>query len=125
VRGFTPAARSLKPIPEFIPRSPAAIPDRADVGDTYDERPPVWDDLERIVGYRVTDENQAQAFRDAHRSPLDRLYDEHVAAKRQREPKVIVRYGIDRCSGCVDAPQALRVICHQPKGDDPWETDCH
>ena len=54
-------------------------------------RPPVWDKLERIVGYRVTDENQGQAFLDANRRPLDRIYDEWQAAKRQLQPGVIVR----------------------------------
>ena len=56
--------------------------DRAGGGDTYDERPPVWDEIERIVGYRVTDENQEQAFLDASNSPLDRLYDHHMKAPR-------------------------------------------
>ena len=62
-------------------------------------RPPVWDKLERIVGYRVTDENQEQAFLDANRRPLDRIYDESKAAKRQLEPGVIVRYGIGQVLG--------------------------
>ncbi len=53
----------------------------------------MWDKLERIVGYRVTDANQEQAFRDANRRPLVKLYDECKAAKRT-VPQVLVRYGI-------------------------------
>ena len=54
--------------------------------------------LERIVGYRVTDANQdanqEQAFLEANRRPLDKLYDEYKAAQRQLEPGVIVRRNI-------------------------------
>lgn len=59
----------------------------------------MWDEIERVVGYRVPDENQEQAFLEANRSPLDKLYDEHMAAKRQRQPEVIVRYGIGQVLG--------------------------
>ena len=36
---------------------------------------------------------------EAGRSPLDKVYAEHMAAKRQREPKVIVRHGIGQVLG--------------------------
>lgn len=81
--------------------SPAAVltSNRAVAGDEDDDyRPPVWDELERIVGYRVTDENQEQACLDANRRPLDRIYDEWQAAKRT-EPQVLVRRNIGKVLG--------------------------
>jgi hypothetical protein len=61
----------------------------------------VWDELERIVGYLVTDENQERAFLDANGStsrPLDKIYAEHMAAKRA-QPQVLVRHGIGQVLG--------------------------
>jgi hypothetical protein len=73
---------------------------RAVAGDDFDDyRPPVWDELERIVDYKVTDENQAQAILDGNRSPLEKHYAEFVAAKRNTEPQVIVRHGICQVLG--------------------------
>lgn len=92
---------SFRPVEKRAASSPAAggSSDRSVVGDPYDERPPVWDKIERIVGYRVTDENQEQAFLDAHRSPLERLYDQHIRAKRFTEPQVLIRPGIGQVLG--------------------------
>ena len=59
----------------------------------------MWEKLERIVGYRVTDANQEQAFLESNRRPLDKLYDEYKAAKRQLEPGVIVRRNIGHVLG--------------------------
>lgn len=59
----------------------------------------MWDKLERIVGYRVTDANQEQAFLEANRRPLDKLYDEWKAATRTTEPQTIFRPGIGQVLG--------------------------
>jgi hypothetical protein len=40
--------------PSTTPAAALTTSDLVAAGDTYDERPPVWDELERIVGYRVT-----------------------------------------------------------------------
>lgn len=105
-RGAVPGAEitrrfAFEPMP--LAKSPAAVrttsDDRTAAGDEVDDyRPPVWDELERIVGYRITDENQHQAFVEASRSPLDRIYAEHMAASKL-EPGVIVRPGIGRVLG--------------------------
>jgi hypothetical protein len=63
----------------------------------------VWDELERLLGYRVNDANQEQAFVEASRRPTDRYYHEFVAAKRQLEPGVIVRRNIGQVLGVGDA----------------------
>ena len=77
-----------KPVGRVHAPAPAAS------GSFDDYRPPIFDELEKKLGYRVTHENFERANTEASRSPLDRLYAEHVAAKRQREPEVIIRYGI-------------------------------
>ena len=76
-------------------------PNRGAASDSYEEnyRPPFWDKLGRIVGYRVTDANFERAMTEASRSSLDRLYAEHMAAKHQREPQVIVRHNIGTVLG--------------------------
>ena len=91
----------LEPVekPSTTPAAALTTSDLVAAGDNYDERPPVWDEPERIVGYRITDANQHQAFVEASRSPLDRLYDEHAAAKRQLEPAVIIRRNIGQVLG--------------------------
>ena len=77
-----PLARVLW-IDKESPAAAASTSNRAAAGEpVYEYRPPVWDKLERIVGYRVTDGNQEQAFLDANRSPLDRLYDQHMKAPK-------------------------------------------
>ena len=84
---------------ELTNRSPAAAPtaDRAVAGETSDEvRPAFFDELERKLGRSVSYENLEEALIEAGRSPLDRHYQEHLAAKRTREPQVITRYGIGR-----------------------------
>lgn len=92
-----PCAEVLSYRPAQAPSSPAAGADRTVAGDTYDERPPVWDELERIVGYRVTDANQEQAFTEANRSPLARAHAALVA--KRNEPQVLVRPGIGQVLG--------------------------
>ena len=93
----------LKPWAPERSSSPAGVVETSNraalVDDEDDEyRPTVWAELERIVGYRVTDENQMQAFHEANRSPVEQLYAEVVAA-RQVEPRVIVRPGIGHVLG--------------------------
>ena len=90
-----------RPRAPVVASSPAAVTtssNRAAAGED-DYRPPVWDELERIVGYPITDANQEQAFLDANRSPLDKLLDEYKAAKRTTEPQVIFRPGIGQVLG--------------------------
>jgi hypothetical protein len=55
----------------------------------------------------VTDANQEQAFLDANRRPLDRLYDEHVAAQRATSgPQVLIRPGIGQVLALGGVPVA-------------------
>jgi hypothetical protein len=92
---------ALEPAPVRPTSSPAAVSasNRAAVGEDFDEyRPPVWDELERIVGYRITDENFVRAMAEAHRRQIEKLHDE-VMASRQVEPEVIVRHGIGQVLG--------------------------
>jgi hypothetical protein len=81
-------------------KSPAAVPtsDRAAAGEIDDYRPAYWDELERIVGYRITDANFEHALVQAQRSELDQIYDEAVAARRT-EPQVLYRPGIGQVLG--------------------------
>ncbi len=83
--------------PLSLTSSPAAVraSTRAVAGDAFDHyRPPYFDTLERKVGYPVTWDNFEAANVAASRTPLQQHWDEHVAAKREREPEVIRRYGI-------------------------------
>ncbi len=79
--------------------SPAAVPDRAAVGEIDDYRPPVWDELERIVGYRITDENFERAITQANRSAIEKEYDEFMTARQRLNPQVLIRPGIGQVLG--------------------------
>jgi hypothetical protein len=80
-------------------RSPA-VPDRAVVGDTYEDdyRPAMFEELERKLGRRVDWDNYEAALA-TYRRPLDALYEEHMAAKRRPQPGVIIRPGIGQVLG--------------------------
>jgi hypothetical protein len=86
-----------------IAETPAAVratSDRAAAGDDFDHcRPPIFDELEKTVGYRVTHENFEAANTEASRTPLDRLYDEVYGRQRVGAPAVIVRHGIGKVLG--------------------------
>jgi hypothetical protein len=90
---------ALEPVPVKPTSSPAAVLtfNRAAVGDDFDSyRPPIYDELERKLGYRVDHHNFQQANTEASRTPLQKHHDEFVAAKRATEPQVITRYGIGK-----------------------------
>jgi hypothetical protein len=61
-----------------------------------DDRPELWRELERLLGYAITDENFSRALAEAQRRPIDRLYDELMATKARTEPGVLVRRGVGR-----------------------------
>jgi hypothetical protein len=63
-------AKSLPPLTEVS----ATV-----VRDEY--RPRWWDELESIVGYPITDENFERALAKAQRRPIDKLYDDMMAAR--------------------------------------------
>ena len=42
---------------------------------------------------------RSKSRRSRRTVPLDRLYDEHIRAKRSTEPQVIVRHGIGQVLG--------------------------
>jgi hypothetical protein len=99
-----PLARvlSLRPTEEPKPtRSPAAVPTSNRAADEIDDdyRPSYFDELERLVGYKVTWDNVQAALVEANRTPIEKYYDEYVAAKRQLEPGLIVRPGIGQVLG--------------------------
>jgi hypothetical protein len=63
--------------------SPAAVSatsDRAIAGEPYDYRLSVYDELERIVGYRMSDVNFERAMIEASRRPIEKVYEEVMAA---------------------------------------------
>ena len=94
-------ARNLPPLP----------PPLSDVGALELERPALWDEIESVIGYRVTDENfevalaQAQALKS--KSTIDRLYYEtfgtsaavSYTAARASRPGVLIRPNIGRVLG--------------------------
>jgi hypothetical protein len=103
-----PLAEVLSYSPSEEPSSRAAVPDRSVARETDEYRPPFWDELERVVGYRVTDDNFERALAEAQRAqrgPMDVLYDEVMARKRARyaseraKEGVVVRYGVGRVLG--------------------------
>jgi hypothetical protein len=66
------------------------------IEDAY--RPPFWDELEVLVGYRITDENFERAILEANRPQIEKHYDEFLAA-RPTEPQVLVRSGMGQVLG--------------------------
>ena len=102
-RPAEPRAEVVSYRPAEVRSSPAAVPttsDRAVAGEVIDDdyRPAIFDDLGRKLGYRVTYDNVEAALTEAHRSPLDTIYDEMMAARRL-EPQVITRHGIGQVLG--------------------------
>jgi len=108
---LSPGVKPAEPLAEvllFRPaealRSPATgsgpSSDRASSSaeSSYKYRPRVWDELEQRVGYRITDENFEAAIVQANRSPIDKAYDELVAAK-QLSPQRIYRPNIGQVLG--------------------------
>lgn len=77
--------------PKRVPPAAPSLP--ADV-----EYPQWWRDLEGKVGYRITDENLERAIIEANRTPLEKIYGEHMAANRRREP-VLIRRNIGQVLG--------------------------
>lgn len=85
-------------------RPPAAgkTPSRSDAAGDDLERPKLWDELERLVGYRVSDYNFETALKQAalaRTRPLDQEYDRLLAAKQLTTAGTIVRHGIGQVLG--------------------------
>jgi hypothetical protein len=70
------------------------------VEDAWDERPEIWDQLEREVGLPVYD---GPSFERAmilwSRTPAEKLLDEVMAAKSARDPRVLYRPNIGQVLG--------------------------
>ena len=106
-----PFTERAKPEPKATPppKSSATVPTastRAAAGEPFDEyRPSLWDKLERIVGYRVTDANYEQALAQARTLAAREDYDEvHGRQAPGSSPQVLVRsVALARCSECGDA----------------------
>jgi hypothetical protein len=81
-------AKNLPPLP----------PPLSDISPIELERPALWDELERIVGYRITDENFERALATARRGPIDRLHEE-VFGARADAPSVLIRPNIGQVLG--------------------------
>ena len=76
-------------------KASAVAADRA-AADEY--CPEWWGELERKVGYRITDENFERAITEANRSPIQVAHDELVV-KRKTAPQVLIRPSIGQVLG--------------------------
>jgi hypothetical protein len=96
---FEPA-RNPTPLPD-LPAAGPTTSDRAAAGETYDYRPPLWDELEREVGLAVYDGASFERAMILHsRTPAEKLLDEVMAAKRgQVAPGVLIRPGSGQVLG--------------------------
>jgi hypothetical protein len=84
VKGAEVFARGvIPPAPTASPTAVSASNRAAVGGGLSDYRPPVWAELERVVGYRITDENQERAFVEASKTAAQRHYDEHMAVRER------------------------------------------
>jgi hypothetical protein len=86
-------AKNLPPLSPLVD-SPTTVRDDFD-----DYRPAIFDELERMLGYRVTHENFEAANTEASRTPLDKLYDEVYGRQKVLDPQVLIRPGIGQVLG--------------------------
>ena len=80
--------------PGHKPAHPRAQVEWIGEPEPYDYRPPHFDELELLVGYKVTWDNFEQANTEASRTPIQKHYDEHMAAKRATSEPQVLRPGI-------------------------------